>query len=63
QIKGIGYAMRGAEVTVCEDFDGKVTLLYKGKTQEFTTYKRGEKPQPITHGEELHYPPLKSGHF
>ena len=47
QIKGIGYAMRGAEVTVCEDFDGKVTLLYKGKAKEYTTYKRGEKPQQV----------------
>ncbi|MDX8387189.1 MAG: transposase, partial [Ghiorsea sp.] len=47
QIKGIGYAMRGAEVTVCEGFDGKVTLLYKGKAQKYTTYKRGEKPQPV----------------
>ncbi|MDQ6999024.1 MAG: hypothetical protein Q9M17_09960, partial [Mariprofundus sp.] len=46
-IKGIGYAMRGAEVTICEDFDGKVTVLYKGKTQKYTTYKRGEKPQPV----------------
>jgi len=47
QIKGIGYAMRGARATVCESFDGNVTVLYKGKEQQYTTYKRGEKPQPV----------------
>jgi len=47
KIKGIGYAMRGAMMTVCESFDGTVTLLYKGKEQPYTTYKRGEKPQPV----------------
>lgn len=46
-IKGIGYAMRGATVTVCESFDGTVTLLCNGKEQPYTTYKRGEKPQPV----------------
>jgi len=47
KIKGIGYAMRGAAITVCESFDGKVTLLYKGKEQQYKTYSRGEKPQPV----------------
>jgi len=47
KVKGIGYAMRGASVTVCESFDGKVMLLYKGKEQQYETYKRGEKPQPV----------------
>jgi len=47
QIKGIGYAMRGAMMTVCESFDGAVTLIYKGKRQPYSTYKRGEKPQPV----------------
>ena len=46
-IKGIGYAMRGTIVTVCEDFTGKVTVLYQGKVQAYATYKRGEKPQPV----------------
>ncbi len=44
--KNIGYAMRGAAVTVCEDFSGKVTLLYQGKPLVYTTYKRGEKLPP-----------------
>jgi len=48
-IKGIGYAMRGSTITVCEAFDGTVTLLYKGKTLKYTTFKRGEKvPEPVS---------------
>jgi len=53
KIKGIGYAMRGAMVTVCESFDGTVTLLYNGKEQQYTTYKRGEKPQPVADGKTI----------
>ena len=48
-IKGIGYAMRGTTMTVCESFDGTVTLLYKGKSLEYSTFKRGEKvPEPVS---------------
>jgi len=47
KIKGIGYAMRGAWVTVCEAFDGTITVLYNGKKQDYETYKRGEKPRPV----------------
>mgnify|MGYP000019396466 CR=1 FL=1 len=53
QIKGIGYAMRGVIMTVCESFDGTVTLLYKGKDQQYATYKRGEKPQPVADGKTI----------
>jgi len=48
-IKGIGYAMRGSTITVCEAFDGSVTLLYKGKSLQYSTFKRGEKiPEPVS---------------
>ncbi|MDQ6977357.1 MAG: ISNCY family transposase [Ghiorsea sp.] len=48
-IKGIGYAMRGATVTICEAFDGSVSLLYKGKSLQYTTFKRGDKiPEPVS---------------
>ncbi len=53
KIKEIGYAMRGAAITVCESFDGKVTLLYKGVEQKYSTYKRGEKPQPVADGKTI----------
>ena len=42
-IKGIGYAMRGTTITVCESFDSTVTLLYKGKSLQYSTFKHGEK--------------------
>jgi len=48
-IKGIGYAMRGSTITVCEAFDGSVTLLYKGESLQYTTFKRGEKiPEAVS---------------
>jgi transposase len=48
-IKSIGYAMRGTTITVCESFDGTVTLLYKGTSLQYSTFKRGEKvPEPIS---------------
>ena len=53
KIKGIGYAMRGAMVTVCETFEGKVTLLYNGKEQQYETCKRGERPHPVADGKTI----------
>ncbi len=47
KIKGIGYAMRGAKVMMCEDFKGNVTILYKGRVLNYETFKRGEKQPAI----------------
>jgi len=48
-IKGVGYAMRGSTITICEAFDGTVTLLYKAKTLQYSTFKRGEKiPEAVS---------------
>ncbi len=48
-IKGIGYAMRGSMITICEAFDGSITLLYKGKALQYITFKRGDKiPEPVS---------------
>ena len=43
QIEGLGLTMRKSKMTVCEDVAGKVTLLYKGKSIKYKTYKRAEK--------------------
>jgi transposase len=51
--KGIGYAMRGAGVTVCENFHGNVILLYNGKTLSYETWKRGEQPPAIRDAKTL----------
>jgi len=37
------------QITACEDFDGSVTLLYKGKSLQYSIFKRGEKiPEPVS---------------
>ena len=43
QIAGLGLTMRKSKISVCEDFSGKVTLLYKGKSMEYKIYKRAKK--------------------
>jgi len=35
--------LRDAQITICEEFDGTVTLLYKGKKMKYKTYKRSGK--------------------
>jgi transposase len=44
QSKNIGYRLRYSKVTICEDFSGKVTLLHKGKSLPYKTFKKGAKP-------------------
>ncbi len=43
EIKGLGLTMRNSKATVCEDFKGNVTILYKGKKMNYTAYRRAEK--------------------
>jgi transposase len=47
QVDGIGYALRGAKVTVCEGLDGHTTLLCNGKPLPYSTIKQGQAPAPI----------------
>ena len=44
---GKGYRLRGATLTVCEKFDGSVTLLHQGKVLTYRTLQQGEAPIPI----------------
>ncbi|MDO9325548.1 MAG: ISNCY family transposase, partial [Methanoregula sp.] len=41
QVEGIGYALRGAKVTVCESACGNVTLLRNGKILPYSTLRLG----------------------
>ena len=41
QTDGIGYALRGAKITVCEGFNGDVTLLRNGKALPYSTFRLG----------------------
>ena len=38
---GKGYRLRGATITVCEDFNGAVTLLHKGKALAYRIFQQG----------------------
>jgi transposase len=53
KVSGIGYALRGATVTVCEDFTGKVTILYNGRALAWEIYQRGESPPPVIDSKQL----------
>jgi len=41
QVDGIGYALRGARVTVCESLQGDVTIMRNGKILPYTTLRLG----------------------
>ncbi len=45
---GPGYRLRGAKVTVCDRDNGEVVLLYDGHELPYTTYRKGERPTPVT---------------
>lgn len=50
--QGQGYMLRHKKVTVCEGFDGTVTLLYKGRRLDYTCWARGE-PPPCVDDKEI----------
>lgn len=51
---GKGYRLRGATVTVCEAFDGSVTLLNKGHTLSYRKLQQGEVPIPVVDEKSVH---------
>lgn len=55
QLKTPGYNMRGAKVTVIER-QGKVTLLYKGKSLVYKTFDKANRPTPIVTAKEIEVP-------
>lgn len=48
QTKTKGYRLRRSKVTLCETFDGQVTLLSKGQILNYRTLEKGEKPIPVS---------------
>ena len=58
--KGPGYALRGARVTVCEGFDGTVTLLHKGRPLAHRVLARGEPPKARHTLDRTSTPPMHS---
>jgi transposase len=47
QSRGGGYHLRGAQITVCEHVDGRITLLRQDRSLAYTTYAKGERPAPV----------------
>jgi len=42
-----GYRLRHAKVTVCEDLEGKITIIYKGEKLPYKYYKKQKKTAEI----------------
>jgi len=60
QNQGKGYRLRGATLTVCESFDGSITLLHKGHAMVYRLLAEGEPPVPLD--DEKHPPYRRAGH-
>lgn len=45
--QGKGYRLRGARVTLCENFDGRVTILHNARQLNYRILSEGEPPVPI----------------
>ena len=52
--QGKGYRLRSSPVTVCEDFDGRVTLWCQGKTLDYRIFAEGQAPIPLDDEKSLH---------
>ena len=52
--QGQGYRLRSSPVTVCEDFDGRLTLLCQGKTLDYRILAEGQAPVPLDDEKSLH---------
>ena len=46
QGQGRGYRLRGSTVTVCDSFDGPISLLCQGKTLDYRVLAQGQPPIP-----------------
>ena len=52
--QGKGYRLQGSLVTLCEGFDGAVTILSKGRQLPFRLLAEGEPPIPIEDEKSVH---------
>jgi len=47
------YAMRKASVTVCENNQGKIEILYKGKSLEYTIYQKQQRQAEVVSSKDI----------
>ena len=52
--QGKGYRLRSSPVTVCEAFDGHLTLLCQGKTLDYRVLAESQTPVPLDDEKSLH---------
>ncbi len=62
QVDHIGYGLRHAKVTVCEDKVGKVSLLYKGRELSYVMHEKQKKAVAILGSKQLSARLEKTGH-
>jgi hypothetical protein len=48
-----GYALRNAQVTVCENAQGEVTILYKGQPLAYTIYQKAPRQAEVADSKTL----------
>jgi hypothetical protein len=47
------YALRHAKVTVCENAQGLITLLYKGRSLKYTIFHKQERQATVLMSKEI----------
>jgi len=55
QGQGKGYRLRGARITLCEAFDGSVTVMHKGHVLHYRILAQGEPPVPLDDEKSVHH--------
>lgn len=55
QVAGQGYRLRGATVTLCETFEGTVTILHNGRPMAYRLLAEGEPPIPLEDEKSIHH--------
>ena len=56
------YAMRNAAVTVCQDAQGKITLVYKGKPLEYTIFHKQAHQAEIVESKQIDHTLQNNAH-
>jgi transposase len=56
------YALHNAQVTVCEDATGQITILYKGLSLEFTVFHKQQRQAEIVETKDIDFA-LRSQHM
>ena len=55
QGQGKGYRLRGGRITLCEAFDGTVTVMHEGHVLDYRILASGEPPVPLDDEKSVHH--------